>query len=164
MANGRARAGIRILLAEGRAASLERLRSSVAGNPCVRVVGEARTTAEAMKLALALAPDAILLGPTMPSLGPLRGRRAAGKARIVVLQGPGDEADQGPAPPEDELTARERQVLGLVVAGLASKAIAERLGIGVRTVETHRERLMGKLGVRNAAGLVRYALEKGLVN
>lgn len=64
---------------------------------------------------------------------------------------------------DDELTRREREVLVLVAEGLASKAIAAQLGIGVRTVETHRERLMGKLRLRGVAALVKYAVSKGLI-
>jgi DNA-binding NarL/FixJ family response regulator len=63
-----------------------------------------------------------------------------------------------------ELTAREREVLGLVADGLTSKAIATRLGISPRTVETHRENLMRKLGVRTAAALTRLAVERGLLS
>ncbi|TPW21759.1 MAG: two component LuxR family transcriptional regulator [Elusimicrobia bacterium] len=61
------------------------------------------------------------------------------------------------------LTARERQVLTLVAEGLSSKEIAAELGIGSRTVETHRERLMDKLDARNSVDLVRSAFVRGLV-
>jgi len=56
------------------------------------------------------------------------------------------------------LTARERQVLGLVVAGRTNKVIAYELSISPRTVENHRGRIMEKLRVRSVAGLVRLAL------
>lgn len=62
-----------------------------------------------------------------------------------------------------KITVRELQVLALVAEGLSSKQVAAELGIGVRTVETHRERLMDKLGARNAVALVRAALARGLV-
>ena len=61
------------------------------------------------------------------------------------------------------LSRREIEVLRLVVEGLRSREIAQRLGISPRTVETHREHIMDKLGVRTLAGLVRYAIEKGIV-
>jgi two-component system, NarL family, nitrate/nitrite response regulator NarL len=57
------------------------------------------------------------------------------------------------------LTPREREVLGLLAEGLSSKQIGERLGMGVRTVETHRTHLRRKLGLDSAAALLRYALE-----
>jgi FixJ family two-component response regulator len=56
------------------------------------------------------------------------------------------------------LTAREREVLELAAQGLHAKEIAARLGISPRTVEVHKTRIMDKLGVRNVAELVRFAL------
>ena len=56
------------------------------------------------------------------------------------------------------LTAREREVLQHAVKGLHAKEIARELGISARTVEVHKTRLMAKLGVRNVAELVRFAI------
>lgn len=56
------------------------------------------------------------------------------------------------------LTAREREVLELAAQGLHAKEIAAALGISPRTVEVHKTRLMEKLGVRNVAELVRFAI------
>ena len=56
------------------------------------------------------------------------------------------------------LTAREREVFDRAAQGLHSKEIASALGISPRTVEVHRTRIMEKLGVRNVAELVRFAL------
>jgi FixJ family two-component response regulator len=56
------------------------------------------------------------------------------------------------------LTAREREVLEQAVKGLHAKEIARVLGISARTVEVHKTRLMSKLGVRNVAELVRFAI------
>ena len=61
------------------------------------------------------------------------------------------------------LTARERQVLAGVARGHTNREMAAQLGISPRTVESHRENLMKKLGVRTVAGLTRLALEAGLV-
>ena len=60
------------------------------------------------------------------------------------------------------LTPRERDVLRGIASGRTNKEIAAGLGIGARTVETHRESLMRKLGIRTVAGLTRLALESGL--
>lgn len=60
------------------------------------------------------------------------------------------------------LTPREEQVLALVADGLSNRHIAARLGIGLRTVETHRERLMRKLDIHNVAGLTRFAVAHGM--
>ena len=62
----------------------------------------------------------------------------------------------------DSLTARERDVLEQAAQGLHAKEIAAKLGISPRTVEVHKSRIMEKLGVRNIAELVRFALSKDL--
>lgn len=62
----------------------------------------------------------------------------------------------------EQLTPREREVLGRVAAGRTSREIAEEFGISHRTIESHRESLMRKLGIRTVAGLTRFALEAGL--
>jgi DNA-binding NarL/FixJ family response regulator len=61
------------------------------------------------------------------------------------------------------LTGREREVLQLVTDGLTSAQIAEKLSISPRTAETHRANMMRKLGLRNQAELVRYALQHHIV-
>jgi DNA-binding NarL/FixJ family response regulator len=61
------------------------------------------------------------------------------------------------------LTCRERQVLELVADGYRTAEIAEQLSLGARTVETHRSKLMRKLGVHTAAAMVRAALEFGFL-
>lgn len=62
------------------------------------------------------------------------------------------------------LTAREREVLTLLVHGLSNKEIGVRLAIGTRTVETHRANLMAKLGVKSAVMLTSLAIREGLVD
>jgi DNA-binding NarL/FixJ family response regulator len=69
----------------------------------------------------------------------------------------------GEEDPLGQLTARERQVLVGVAQGRTNREIALELGISHRTVETHRESLMRKLGIRTVAGLTRIALEAGLI-
>ena len=64
----------------------------------------------------------------------------------------------------DQLTTRERDVLVRVARGQQNKEIASDLGISVRTVESHRDSLMRKTGLRNAAALTRLALESGLLD
>ena len=61
------------------------------------------------------------------------------------------------------LTPRQREVLQLVAEGHTSKEIARRLEISVRTAETHRTQLMETLDIHDVAGLVRYAVRKGLI-
>jgi DNA-binding NarL/FixJ family response regulator len=63
----------------------------------------------------------------------------------------------------DLLTRRERDVLIGIASGRSNKEIAAGLVLSVRTVESYRETLMGKLGVRTAAGLTRFAIEAKLL-
>lgn len=64
----------------------------------------------------------------------------------------------------DGLTDREMEVLTLLAEGLANKGIASKLGISVRTAETHRENLARKLDIPTVAGLTKYALQRGLTS
>jgi DNA-binding NarL/FixJ family response regulator len=69
-----------------------------------------------------------------------------------------------PADPYGELSAREREVLHLMADGLTTKEISKKLEISVKTAENHRGRVLAKLGLRNSAELVRYAMRKRLVD
>jgi two-component system response regulator NreC len=62
------------------------------------------------------------------------------------------------------LTPRERDIVRLVALGHTSREIAERLVLSVRTVESHRARAQRRLGLRTRAQLVRWALERGLLD
>lgn len=59
--------------------------------------------------------------------------------------------------PYRDLTAREREVFHLIIEGMTTKEVAKRLEISTRTAENHRNHVLGKLDVRNTAGLIRYA-------
>lgn len=65
--------------------------------------------------------------------------------------------------PTEDITPRETDVLRLIAAERTTDEIAEDLGISVNTVESHRRQLLQKLGARNSAGLVRIAMESGLL-
>ena len=62
-----------------------------------------------------------------------------------------------------KLTSREKEILDLIIKEYTTEEIAEKIFISVKTVEAHRSNLIQKLGVKNSAGLVRVAFEKGLV-
>ena len=66
--------------------------------------------------------------------------------------------------PYGRLTAREREVFHLIAEGHTTKEIARKLDISAKTAENHRARVLDKVGVRNTAELVRYALRKGLLD
>jgi DNA-binding NarL/FixJ family response regulator len=68
------------------------------------------------------------------------------------------------ADPLSRLSEREREVVGLISEGKSNKEIAVHLGIGVRTAETHRERIMRKLDIHSVAGLTKFAISHGLVS
>jgi two-component system, NarL family, nitrate/nitrite response regulator NarL len=61
------------------------------------------------------------------------------------------------------LTSREMEVLQLIAEGKANKESAAELGIGIKTVEKHREHLMEKLDIHDTAGLTRYAISAGII-
>jgi DNA-binding NarL/FixJ family response regulator len=61
-------------------------------------------------------------------------------------------------PGKTDLSAREREVVGLIASGLCNKEVASRLGVSVRTVEKHRERTMHKLDLHSVVQLTRYAI------
>lgn len=82
-------------------------------------------------------------------------------ARIALNQYV-SELDQ--TDPASRLSDREREVLVLIASGKSNKEIANSLGIGVRTIETHRERIMRKLQIRSVAGLTKFAIANGLVS
>lgn len=65
---------------------------------------------------------------------------------------------------EAGLTTRQTEVLALVARGGSSKAIAVQLNLSVKTIETHRSQIMDRLGIRDVAGLVRYAVRTGLIS
>jgi len=65
--------------------------------------------------------------------------------------------------PPDPLSPREREVLQLVAEGKTTKEVAALLGVSVKTAESHRTRIMSKLGIHETAGLVRYAIRRGIV-
>ena len=63
-----------------------------------------------------------------------------------------------------QLTSRERDVLALIADGESNKEVARHLGIGVRTIETHRERIVEKLNIHTVAGLTRFAIRNGVIS
>lgn len=83
-------------------------------------------------------------------------------SHVLATQLQQPSPDQGD--PYGNLTPREREVFHLVTDGLTTKEIAKRLEIGAKTAENHRARVLDKLGVRNTAELVRYAVRKGLLD
>jgi DNA-binding NarL/FixJ family response regulator len=87
------------------------------------------------------------------------GRRYLSPAIESAMLEAGGSAARGPL---ESLSARERQVLQLVVEGKSSAAIAHTVHLSPKTVETYRSRLMKKLGVAEVTALVKFAVQHGL--
>lgn len=211
---------IRVLVADDHAIVRTGLRHVLETEPGFTVVGEAANGAEALALALELAPDVAVLDISMPGVSGLQAaaelRSRCPDTRVLILSMHDNTeyvleslragvdgyllkdsaaAELGAAiravcrgesffsPPVArqlgavvrgeltgehrdalaQLTARERQVLVGVAGGRTNKEMAQELGISHRTVESHRESLMRKLGVYTVAGLTKIALEEGLI-
>ena len=90
-------------------------------------------------------------------------RAAAGESYLNPSLGARIASEPPPGPPDD-LSEREVGVLRLIALGHTNAEIAERLYLSVRTVETHRSHIQRKLGLSTRAELVRYAIERGLIN
>ncbi len=78
---------------------------------------------------------------------------------VDAIARPGDASPTGVS----MLTDREREVLQLIAEGLSSKEIAAKLGVSLKTVDSHRSNLMEKLDIHKVSGLVRFAIRSGLV-
>lgn len=65
---------------------------------------------------------------------------------------------------EPELSPKEREVLQLLAEGNSSKEIAYQLGVSSKTVDTHRQHIMDKLGMRSIANLTKYAIREGITS
>jgi two-component system, NarL family, response regulator NreC len=97
--------------------------------------------------------------------------RAVGAGRRYLSRGLSERAIDAyaekalaaPVDAYDTLTTREREVLQLAAESSSASEIAARLGISPRTVETHRENLMRKLGLQSQTDLIRYALRRGIL-
>lgn len=209
----------RILIADDHRILREGIRRILETEPDLRVVAEAETGEEAVRLAVEQAPDVALIDVTMPRLSGIEALRRirssasttrclafsmhethlqvtqalqAGASGYLVKNASAQElveavraTAQGKsylspsiahcvveaiAPPRAgapsavaQLSGREREVLQLIAEGLSSKEIAGALGVSLKTVDTHRSNLMGKLNIRKASMLVRVAIHEGLV-
>jgi DNA-binding NarL/FixJ family response regulator len=178
------------------------------------VCAEAGDGHEALAIAVAAAPDIIVIDLSMPKLGGLDAsielRKLIPEVEILVLtmhesdhlvdqamkagaigylrkgdseerlmealatvarhqpysylSSAGRQYERPPGETDDRrLTPRERQIVKLVAEGNTNHAIAEQLGVSIKTVETHRLAAMRKIGARSSADLTMYAARNGLV-
>jgi DNA-binding NarL/FixJ family response regulator len=216
---------IRVLLVDDHKIVRDGLKSMLAKEADIEVVGEAVNGRDALKAVGPLSPDVVVMDVAMPDLNGIEATReivadnpkvrvvalsmhsesryisemlAAGATgyllkdcafdelaaailtvsagRTFVSRGAADVVLQDyvrrvGAPPQETAAAsrkaispREREVLALIGEGLSTKEIAARLGLSVKTVETHRRQIMDKLGIYNIAGLIKYAVREGLAS
>ena len=87
--------------------------------------------------------------------GILNGQRYIAKTFVAALE---------EAPKPELLTARERQILNMILSGQSNKEIANALGISAKTVDKHRTSMMQKLDVHSVPQLMAYALREGLID
>jgi len=85
---------------------------------------------------------------------------SAGITTILLNESLGEGSDASFIP---RLTSREQEILKLIIKEYTTEEIANTIFLSTKTVESHRSNLFQKLGVKNSAGLVRVAFEKGLV-
>ena len=207
---------IQVLLADDHAIMRDGLRALLSASPGIQVIGEVANGREAVRVAVDLRPDVLVMDISMPDLNGIEAARivcqkspatrvvmlsmhsttehvyrafdagvsgyvlkesagaevitaihtvyAGGRYVSAALRAIADEAlaDADRTSPIDSLSARERQVLQLVVEGKSSAEIARLVSLSPKSVDTYRSRLMKKLGVADVPALVKFAVEHGL--
>mgnify|MGYP003437740823 CR=1 FL=1 len=125
----------------------------------IEVVGEAESGEEALPQIRKLKPDVVLCDLNLPGI---RGKKylASAIAQGIALSGMRGEA----ASPFDALTPREMEVALLLNQGMRQEAIAKRLSLSAKTINTHKSRLFEKLGIRDSIALARMVSQYGLVD
>jgi len=176
---------ITVLLAEDHMIVREGFRKMLDLEADIEVVGEAQDGRQAVALVKKLLPAVVLMDIAMPHLNGLEATRQILKAvpatRVLMLSAHSDDAYVQNATESGavgfllpsragtlnskvaQLTSREMEVLQLIAEGKANKETAGELGIGIKTVEKHREHLMEKLDIHDTAGLTRYAISAGII-
>jgi two-component system, NarL family, response regulator NreC len=211
---------IKVLLADDHTLLREGLRVQIERLPGLSVLAEAGNGRQAVRLALKLKPDLVIMDVSMPELNGFEATRqilaqlpkaviialsmhknrsfvarmlkagakgyvlkesafaeiadairwtAAGKTYLsplvadIVLEGFLQAEDQHSTSILSQLSGREREVMQLAVEGKSNPQIAEILHISVRTVETHRKNMMGKLKVNDITELIKAALKEGVI-
>lgn len=208
-----------ILLVDDHPVVIKGLKAIISENSKYVIAGEATDGKEAIKNAVLLKPDIIIMDLAMPGLNGFLAmneiRKELPRTKVMVLsmhsekpyvvqalksgavayvlkEGAGEELleavrkvgegqsyisssitkylledyislARGVLDPFDRLTQREREVLILIAQSKTSAQIAALLYISAKTVKTHRANLMEKLEIHDTAGLVRFAIEKGLL-
>lgn len=152
-----------------RLSGIEAVRRIKGADPqCRCIVSLPNRSAELVREALLAGADGLVeqsggFGELLEALDAVRhARRYLAPALggcIADAFGRGSEAESA----SPSLSARQREVLGLIAAGRTTRQIASDLGISLKTAQTHRAKLMGRLGVHKASSLVRFAIREGII-
>ena len=145
---------------------LEATRQILRGCPATRVlILSAHDDDEYIEHAAALGAAGYLIKHTSAHLlaRAIRDVHAGKTAFRPGLSSPLLDRPQGPPSRILRLSSREMEVLQLIAEGTANKQTASEMGISIKTVEKHRQSLMGKLDIHDTAGLTRYAIAAGVI-
>jgi DNA-binding CsgD family transcriptional regulator len=109
------------------------------------------------------AGDELSFGPCELRVGLFSGKRRVGDCTTQQIPRALLDRSQQTSPLES-LSPRERELLPLLASGLSQRELAAQLGVTVKTIETYRTRIGHKLGLTSRAGLIRFALDNGLLS
>lgn len=125
------------------------LEAALGVEPRITIVSRTSSVRQALRGARTRAPDVVIVDASCLS--------DAVRSSRTDTAGPTDEGGAS------DLTPRERQVIALVAEGLTSREIAFLLRLAPRTVESHRENIGRKLGIRAVAAFTRFAIAHGIL-
>jgi DNA-binding NarL/FixJ family response regulator len=141
------------------------IRSLLQRLPDIEVVAEASDGRETLRLIEEHRPQIVLMDIGMPELNGLEAtRRLANTLPEVSVIMEFVQRTDGHPRSTNRLSPRQTEVLQFIAEGKSMKQIALGLSISVKTVETHRAAVMTRIGVRDIAGLVRYAVKIVLID
>lgn len=155
---------VRVLVVSDVRLYREGLQQALQGAEGVELVGVASFAEEAVDHTFKLAPAVIVLGLAMSEcLSVARRLARACETKAVVLGVPEAEAEvvAGLRAGIDGLTAREKQILRLLMQGLSNKMISRSLGIGLPTAKNHVHNIFAKLGVHGRAQAISVLYRQG---
>jgi DNA-binding NarL/FixJ family response regulator len=164
---------IRVVVADDHTIVREGLKQLLAATDDLQVAGEARDGHEVLKIVREIDFDVLLLDLSMPSKSGMelikQVKSEKPRLRILVLSKVAEQLALSAMPhaeglPHTSLSDREFQVFRLLVSGESVSDIAERLSLSVKTVSTHKARLMEKMGLANQTELIHYAIKHKLVD
>ena len=120
----------------------------------IAIVGEAECGEELFDVLATTDADLVLLDINLPDMG---------GADIAPIMFAVYSSKKKTVEPTQEFTDRERDIILLCRDGLIVKEIADRLGLSINTIQTHKKNIFLKLGINNQMEMVQYALNRGII-